>query len=155
MAPFTEQRSRFLHLSVAQQQEEWSKMKKVLIATAALACSFAASAYADGTVTGIVGGAATGAIVGGPVGAAVGGVVGGITGAAIDPPPREVVTYVQQAPAPDQPVVIQQPIAVGRTLPADVVVTPVPENPHYGYVVMGQQRVIVEPTSHKVVQIIQ
>jgi hypothetical protein len=130
-------------------------MKKILIATAALVCSFGASAYADGTVTGIVGGAATGAVVGGPVGAAVGGVVGGITGAAIDPPPREVVTYVQTAPVPEQPVVVEQPVSVGRALPADVVVTPVPENPHYGYAFVGQQRVIVEPRSHKVVQVIQ
>ncbi|MGV2103951.1 DUF1236 domain-containing protein [Rhizobium sp. 21-4511-3d] len=130
-------------------------MKKIMIATAAIACSFAASAYADGAVTGLVGGAATGAIVGGPVGAAVGGVAGAITGAVIDPPPREVVTYVQQAPIPQQTVVVQQPVAVGAALPADVVVTPVPENPRYGYVVMGQQRVIVEPQTRKVVQVIQ
>ncbi|MDE1995615.1 MAG: DUF1236 domain-containing protein [Rhizobiaceae bacterium] len=130
-------------------------MKKILIATAAVVCSFAASAYADGTVTGIVGGAATGAVVGGPVGAVVGGVAGGITGAAIDPPPSKVVTYVEQAPAPERTVVIDQPVAVGRALPSDVVVTPVPEDPKYGYVVVGQQRVIVEPKTHKVVQIIQ
>lgn len=130
-------------------------MKKLLIATAAVVCSFGASAYADGTVTGIVGGAATGAIVGGPAGAAIGGVVGGITGAAIDPPPREVVTYVEQAPAPTQPVVMEQPVAVGHELPADVVVTPVPQNTHYAYAIVGQQRVIVEPRSHKVVQVLQ
>jgi hypothetical protein len=128
-------------------------MKTVLIA-AAMAC-FAASAYADGAVTGMVGGAATGAIVGGPVGAGVGAVVGGIAGGVIDPPPREVVTYVQQAPVPQQTVVVQQPVQVGAALPADVVVTPVPENPKYGYVVMGQERVIVEPQTRKVVQVIQ
>lgn len=130
-------------------------MKKVLAVTAVLVSAFAASAYADGTVTGIVGGAATGAVVGGPVGAAVGGVVGGITGAALDPPPREVVTYVQEQPAPPQTVIIEHPAEVGEALPEDVVVTPVPDNPHYGYVVSGQQRFIVEPRTHKVVQILQ
>src|SRR3954470_20469754 len=106
---------------------------KIIIATAAIACSFAVSAYAGGAVTGAVGGAATGAIVGGPVGAAVGGIVGGVTGATLDPPPREVVTYVQQAPAPTQSVVIEEPVTVGAALPADVLITPVPENPSYGY----------------------
>lgn len=130
-------------------------MKKVFVAAALITCSLSASAYADGAVTGMVGGAATGAIIGGPVGAAVGGVAGAITGAAIDPPPREVVTYVQQQPMPQQTIVVQEPVTVGRALPADVIVTPVPENPHYGYVVVGQQRVIVEPQTRKEVQVIQ
>lgn len=128
-------------------------MKRILIA-AAMTC-LAGAAYADGAVTGVVGGAATGAILGGPVGAGVGAVVGGIAGGVIDPPPREVVSYVQQAPAPASTVVVQQPVTVGASLPADVVVTPVPDNPKYGYVVMGQQRVIVEPQTRKVVQVIQ
>ena len=130
-------------------------MKILLAASAVLACSFAAPAYADGAVTGMVGGAATGAIIGGPIGAAVGGVVGGVTGAALDPPPREVVTYVQEQPMPQQTVVVQQPVVVGEALPADIVVAPVPQNPRYGYVVIGQQRVIVEPQTRKVVQVVQ
>jgi hypothetical protein len=130
-------------------------MKTIIIAAAALASSYAASAYADGAVTGAVGGAATGAIVGGPVGAGVGAIVGGVAGATLDPPPREVITYVEQAPAPTQTVVVQEPVAVGAALPAEVLVTPIPDNPKYGYVVMGQQRVIVEPRSRKVVQVIQ
>lgn len=128
-------------------------MKRIILA-AAMTC-MAASAYADGAVTGAVGGAATGAIVGGPVGAGVGAIVGGVAGAVIDPPPAEVVTYVQQAPMPAQPVVVQERVKVGVALPADVVVTPVPENPRYGYVIMGQERVIVEPQTRKVVQVIQ
>ncbi|MFK0332673.1 DUF1236 domain-containing protein [Rhizobium sp. NPDC090275] len=129
------------------------EMKRFILA-AAMSC-IAASAYADGAVTGAVGGAATGAIVGGPVGAGVGAIVGGVAGATIDPPPAEVVTYVQQAPAPQQPVVVQERVKVGVALPSDVVVTPVPENPQYGYVIMGQERVIVEPQTRKVVQVIQ
>ena len=128
-------------------------MKGIILA-AAMTC-IAGSAYADGATTGMVGGAATGAILGGPVGAGVGAVVGGVAGGVIDPPPAEVVTYVQQAPAPAETVVVQERVQVGAALPPDVIVTSVPDNPKYGYVVIGQERVIVEPQSRKVVQIIQ
>ncbi|MGO7559076.1 DUF1236 domain-containing protein [Rhizobium johnstonii] len=129
-------------------------MYKILLVSSALALSsLATNALADGAVTGA--GAITGAIVGGPVGAAIGGVAGGVAGAVVDPPPREVVTYVQQQPAPTASVVIQEPIVVGKPLPADVIVTPVPDNPKYAYTVINNQRVIVEPRTHRVVQVIE
>jgi hypothetical protein len=106
------------------------------------------------TVNGAAGGAVTGAIVGGPVGAAVGGVTGAIVGAAIDPPPQKVVTYVQQSPAPSTRVVIEEKVVVGQPLPQTVVVTPVPENPNYAYAIVNDERVIVEPSSRKVIQVI-
>jgi len=131
-------------------------MYKILLVSSALALSsLATNALADGAVTGAAGGAVTGAIVGGPVGAAVGGVAGAVAGAVIDPPPREVVTYVEAQPAPPESVIIQQPIVVGKPLPAEVQVMPVPENPKYAYTVVNNQRVIVEPQTHRVVQVIQ
>jgi len=81
-------------------------------------------------------------------------VVGAVAGGAIDPPPREVVTYVQEQPM-QQSVVVEDPISVGRAVPETVVLTPVPQNPNYAYTVVNQQRVIVEPRSRKVVQVIQ
>lgn len=133
-------------------------MKKLVFitATAALLASGAvAQQTTDGTnaATGMVGGAATGAILGGPVGAGVGAVVGATLGGALTPPPPEVVTYVQQQPAPPS-VVVQQPVAVGKPIPETVVLTPVPENPTYAYAVVNERRVIVEPKSRKVVQVI-
>jgi hypothetical protein len=113
------------------------------------------SAFAQSsTVTGAVGGAATGAIVGGPVGAAVGGIVGGVAGSVIDPPPQQVVTYVQQAPAPTTRVVVKEKVVVGQPLPETVVVTPIPDDPKYAYAIVNDQRVIVEPSSRKVIQVI-
>ncbi|MGZ2381526.1 DUF1236 domain-containing protein [Rhizobium leguminosarum] len=131
-------------------------MYKILLVSSALALSsLATNALADGAVTGAAGGAITGAIVGGPVGAAIGGVAGGVAGAVVDPPPREVVTYVQQQPAPAASVVVEEPIVVGKPLPGDVVVTPVPDNPKYAYTVINNQHVIVEPRTHRVVQVIE
>jgi len=114
------------------------------------------SAFAQSsTVTGAAGGAATGAIVGGPAGAAVGGIVGGVAGSLFEPPPPKVVTYVQQVPAPTERVVVKERVVVGQPLPKTVVVTPVPDDPKYAYAIVNEERVIVEPSSRKVIQIIQ
>ncbi|RWY78559.1 DUF1236 domain-containing protein [Rhizobium leguminosarum] len=129
-------------------------IKVVGIAASILLASTSAFAQSS-TVTGAVGGAATGAIVGGPVGAAVGGIVGGVAGSVIDPPPQQVVTYVQQAPAPTTRVVVKEKAVVGQPLPETVVVTPIPDDPKYAYAIVNDQRLIVEPSSRKVIQIIQ
>ena len=129
-------------------------IKAIGIAAGVLMASTAAFAQSS-TVTGAVGGAATGAIVGGPVGAAVGGIVGGVAGTVLDPPPQQVITYVQQAPAPSARVVVKEKVVVGQPLPQTVVVTPVPENPKYAYAIVNDERVIVEPSSRKVIQVIQ
>ncbi len=131
-------------------------MRIKLIGTATAVALTSTFAYAQSsTVTGAAGGAATGAIVGGPVGAAVGGIVGGVAGSLIDPPPQKVVTYVQQVPAPTTRVVVKEKVVVGQPLPETVVVTPIPDDPKYAYAIVNEQRVIVEPSSRKVIQVIQ
>ncbi len=115
-----------------------------LVATPALAT--------DSTVTGAAGGAVTGAVVGGPVGAAVGGVVGAIAGTALNPPPREVVTYVRERPIPTaEPVIIHDEVRVGTKLPREVVLSPVPDSPEYSYAIVNKERVIVDPQTYVVV----
>ncbi|TXI05211.1 MAG: DUF1236 domain-containing protein [Rhizobium sp.] len=130
------------------------KMKVLSIAALSLGlaagCAFAQSS----TVTGAVGGAATGAVVGGPLGAAVGGVAGAIVGTAIDPPPQKVVTYVREQPVTEEGTVVRERVVVGRSLPDTVVVRTVPENPRYAYAVVNHERVIVEPSSRKVIQVL-
>lgn len=132
--------------------------RKLLSAVAVTAALFAMPAMADddgeGLVTGGAGGAVTGAIVGGPAGAIVGGAVGAIAGAALDPPPRKVVTYVEQQPMPTDTVVIEQAIEVGKPLPKTVVLTPIPEDPAYAYAVVNEKRVIVDPNTYTVVQVL-
>ncbi|KQS85445.1 MULTISPECIES: DUF1236 domain-containing protein [unclassified Rhizobium] len=130
---------------------------KLILASAFVTVALGGSACADdanSAVTGAAGGAVTGAIVGGPVGAAVGGAVGLIAGAAIDPPPERVVTYVQQQPVQNS-IVVKQPIVVGKPVPQEVVLTPIAEDPRYSYTVVNEQRVIVDPQTRTVVQVIQ
>ncbi|NTF98242.1 DUF1236 domain-containing protein [Rhizobium rhizogenes] len=129
-----------------------NKKQTVVFAVAMLAAGGAMAQQS--TVNGAAGGAVTGAIVGGPVGAAVGGVVGAVAGTAIDPPPERVVTYVREAPMPTDTVVVKEKVVVGEPLPSTVVVQQIPENPNYSYAIVNRQRVIVEPSSRKVIQVI-
>lgn len=133
-------------------------MKTIALSAALFAAVYSLPAVADddndGAVTGAAGGAVTGAIVGGPVGAAVGGAVGAVAGAVLDPPPPKVVTYVEQQPVPANPVIIEEVVEVGRPLPKSVVLTPVPEDPTYAYAVVNERRVIVDPKTHTVVQVL-
>jgi uncharacterized membrane protein len=129
---------------------------KILTSLAVFAALIPATAFAQNpppgasTTTGVVGGAVTGAVVGGPVGAVVGGVVGGAIGAAAEPP-AEVRTYVMQEPMPQARV--QAEVAVGQPLTTQVEVRPVPKYPQYGYAIVNDRRVIVEPQTRKVIQV--
>lgn len=130
---------------------------KILVATCVALTSAGTFAYAgdnDSKVTGAAGGAVTGAIVGGPVGAVVGGAVGLTAGAVLDRPPRKIVTYVQEQPIPQERVVVQEPIVVGRALPSDVIIRRVPADERYAYAIVNDQRVIVEPRTKRVIEVI-
>lgn len=132
-------------------------MKKIIFtATCVALTAFTANAYADedAAITTGAGGALTGALVGGPVGAAIGGVVGFTAGSALNPPPREVVTYVEERPAPAQAVVVDEPIVVGKRLPEDIVLEEVPESDGYAYAFVNDERVIVDPDTRTVVKVI-
>lgn len=136
--------------------EKELKMKKIIFAATCVALTaFTANAYADedAAITTGAGGAITGALVGGPVGAVVGGVVGFTAGAAINPPSREVVTYVEERPAPTETVVIEEPVEVGQPLPEQVMIEDVPEGDGYAYAFVNDSRVIVDPETRTVVQV--
>lgn len=129
-------------------------MKKILAASLIIGGLTAApAAFAqEGTVSGAAGGAATGAIVGGPVGAVVGGVAGAAVGTILDPPPPEVRTVVIEQTTPS--VVYEQPIVVGQALPTTVVLHPVPGYENYYYTVVNNERVIVDPQTRVVMQVL-
>jgi hypothetical protein len=104
------------------------------------------------TATGAVGGAAAGAVVGGPVGAVVGGTVGAAVGSAAEPP-AEVRTYVTRESVPS--VRVTEKVVVGEPLPTTVTLRPVPNHADYSFAVVNDRRVIVEPKTRKVIQIIE
>jgi len=124
-----------------------------MISAAAIAIMLPSAAFAQsGTVTGAAGGAATGAVIGGPVGAVVGGIGGAALGTILAPPPAEVRTYVLEEDRPS--VAIGREVVVGEPLPDAVEIRPVPRYDSYGYAIVNQHRVIVDPRSRRVVEIL-
>ena len=90
-----------------------------------------------GAVGGAVGGAAIGTVVGGPVGTAVGAGIGAIVGSTL--PSHPSVTY-------------QQPVVVGEPLPDTYTYYDVPNYPDYEYIIVNNQRVIVD-RHHRVIRV--
>jgi hypothetical protein len=128
-------------------------MRKILFGLAVATIALPSVALAQqGTVTGAAGGAAAGAIVGGPVGAVVGGVGGAVVGTMLAPPPAEVRTYVTREEVPS--VAYEGDIVVGEPLPRTVEIRRVPQYDSYGYAVVNHERVIVDPRSRKVIEVL-
>lgn len=97
-------------------------------------------------------GAAEGQAVGGPIGGFVGGTVGlatelaeGITDGVVD--------AVRVAPAEN--VVVEENVVVGEPLPPRVRLYAVPRYERYRYAVVNDERVIVDPRTRRVIQIIE
>ncbi len=81
-------------------------------------------------------------------------IVDGPVGIVADEPPDPVITYVERAPVPSV-AVPEEDIVVGAVLPDTVMVRAVPDYESYGYAVVNDTPVIVEPRTHRVVRIIE
>jgi hypothetical protein len=125
-------------------------------ALAAGLLSLSLAACQTGATSGAAGGAVAGAVVGGPVGAVVGGVAGAALGAALTP---EETTRVQQyVVAQRTPSVrLREEVQVGYRLPPRVAVRPLPPelgvSRPYGYTVVNNRPVLVEPSTREIVYI--
>jgi uncharacterized protein YcfJ len=123
---------------------------------AALAIPFTANAQ-SGATTGAVGGAVGGAIVGGPVGALVGGVGGFIIGGISDESRPRFRTYVRQERRSSY--TYNRNVAIGEELPSTgVTYYEVPAEygvKEYRYTVVNNRTVLVDPRTHRIVQIIE
>nr|WP_188611523.1 DUF1236 domain-containing protein [Chelatococcus reniformis] len=132
----------------------------MLSSIAALMLVASPAAYAQNNGAGAAAGAATGAVggavVGGPVGAAVGGVAGAVIGGiASDQQPR-FREYVVQHQVPNYS--YRETVKVGTVLPSDGVTyreVPAEYGRGYRYARVNDRTVIIEPSTHKVVQIIE
>ena len=123
---------------------------------AALAIPLAAHAQSNAT-TGAVGGAVGGAIVGGPVGAVVGGVGGAVVGGIADDRRSGFNTYVVKEKRASYK--YDRTVAVGAELPSSgVTYYEVPAEygvKNYRYTVINDRTVLVDPGSHRIVQVIE
>ncbi|MBB3917956.1 DUF1236 domain-containing protein [Rhizobium fabae] len=104
-------------------------MHKIMVAAAAV-LNISSAAFAQSTVI-VIDPAATGSVV----------------------LPGEVRTYVMEQKTPS--VVYDGDIVVGATLPDTVEVHTVPNVDGYAYTVVNNRRVIVEPQTHRVIQVLE
>jgi hypothetical protein len=132
---------------------------RILMASAfltALALPIAAHAQ-GGAAAGATTGAVGGAIVGGPVGAVVGGVGGAIIGGIADEGRPRFREYVVREKRPSYR--YSGEVVVGAELPSSGVTYYEVPNEYgvreYRYTVVNNRPVLVDPRSHRIVQIIE
>src|SRR3954447_3449696 len=133
-------------------------MRNLILATSAALALLAAPAYAQsgGAATGAATGAVGGAIVGGPVGAVVGAGVGAVAGGIADDTRPRFRTYVTGQKHSSYR--YQNEVRVGADLPSSgVTYYEVPREygvNTYRYTVVNDRTVLVDPSTHRIVQVI-
>jgi len=130
---------------------------KLLTGAAALALLLPIAAYAQsGVAAGAATGAVGGAVVGGPVGAVVGGVGGAVVGTITDANQPKFREYVIREHHPSYR--YDREVVVGAELPATgVTYWEIPRDygtTEYRYTIVNDRTVIVDPKTHRIVQII-
>ena len=135
-------------------------MKKIVTLASALVLALGAANLANaqsGAATGAATGAVGGAIVGGPVGAVVGAGVGAVAGGIADDTRPRFRTYVTDQKHPSYK--YQNEVRVGADLPSSgVTYYEVPKEygvTKYRYTVINDRTVLVDPSTHRVVQVIE
>lgn len=130
-------------------------MKIRILTAAAVLAALPGVALAQGAATGAAAGAIGGAVVGGPVGAVVGAATGAIVGGISDVNRPKFHEYVVREHIPSY--TYTGPVVVGAVLPETVTVYSVPKEygvTKYRYTVVNDQTVLIDPTTHRVVEII-
>ena len=131
------------------------------IAALAVTVSLPVLAHAQGVPGGVERGSRDGERAAGPVGAIVGGVIGGVVGGVngvlgVDERPR-FRSYVVEQPRPSYQ--YREDVRIGAVLPDDgVTYYDVP--PEYGvrdyrYTVVNGRTVLVDPRTHRIVEVIE
>ena len=126
------------------------------VVAALVGMPLAASAQ-SGAATGAATGAVTGGVVGGPAGAAVGAGVGAVAGGLSDANRPKFRQYVTTQKRPSYR--YKEKVAVGAKLPqSGVTYYEVPAEygvTKYRYTIVNEEPVLVDPSTHTIVQVIQ
>jgi hypothetical protein len=137
--------------------EDFMNLKLLTGVTVAAALSLPLASHAqDGAAAGATTGAVTGAVVGGPVGAAVGAGVGAVAGGIADETRPRFRSYVSERHV--QSYRYEREVRVGADLPSSgVTYYEVPREygvTKYRYTVVNDRPVLVDPGTHRIVQVI-
>src|SRR3984893_1867328 len=137
---------------------EESMNAKLFLGVTLVTLSLPLAAHAqNGAAAGATTGAVTGAVVGGPVGAAVGAGVGAVAGGIADDTRPRFRSYVQERHVPSYR--YEREVRVGEDLPSSgVTYYDVPHEygvTKYRYTVVNDRTVLVDPSTHRIVQVIE
>ena len=131
-------------------------MKKIVLGTLLFALAGSTAALAQGAATGAATGAVGGAVVGGPAGAVVGATVGAVAGGIADDARPRFRTYVTGQRHPSYR--YDRDIRVGADLPSSgVTYYDVPREygvTKYRYTVVNDRTVLVDPGTHRIIEVI-
>ena len=130
-------------------------MRLRILSVIVVSLALPAAAHAQGAATGATAGATGGAVVGGPVGAAIGAASGAIAGGIADANRPRFHDYVVQQHITSFPYSGQ--LVVGTVLPGTITYYDVPAEfgvRTYRYTVVNDTAVLVDPNTHRIVQII-
>lgn len=126
-------------------------------AAAATLISLSAAQAQNGVAAGAATGAVTGAVIGGPVGAAMGAGAGAIAGGIADDSRPRFRSYVSERRVPSYR--YEQEVRVGADLPSSgITYYEVPKEygvTNYRYTVVNDRTVLVDPRSHRIIQVIE
>jgi len=130
---------------------------KLVTGAAALVLLLPIAAYAQsGVAAGATAGAVGGAVVGGPVGAVVGGAGGALVGVITDANQPKFREYVVREHHPSYR--YDREVVVGTELPSTgVTYYEVPREygvTEYRYTIVNDRTVLVDPKTHRIIQII-
>jgi len=131
-------------------------MKVLLVSAGILSMAWGVAACSSpGATTGAAAGAVGGALVAGPPGAVVGGAAGAVAGGIADANAPRFRTYVIEQHKPSY--AYTGDVVVGTVLPEEgVVLYEVPSDygvTTYRYTVVNDKVVLVDPTTHRIVQV--
>ena len=119
--------------------------------------SFSAAHAQSGVAAGATTGAVVGGVVGGPVGATVGAGAGAVAGGITDDRRPHFHSYVSERHVPSYR--YEHEVRVGADLPSSgVTYYDVPEEygvTNYRYTVVNDRTVLVDPHSHRIIQVIE
>ena len=132
-------------------------MNKLILGSLLVALTSSTAAYAQGgAATGAATGAVGGAIVGGPAGAVAGATVGAVAGGIADDARPRFRTYVSGQRHPSYR--YDRDLRVGADLPSSgVTYYDVPREygvTKYRYTVVNDRTVLVDPSTHRIIEVI-
>jgi hypothetical protein len=70
------------------------------------------------------------------------------------PPSDAAVAFVTKQPLPANPVQLSETVEVGKPVPSNLVLSPIPEATNHAFVVVNQEKLIVDPETRIVLQIV-